>query len=503
MAITGQAVKRAAVALCGVTFLVISTLFLWNLYDLKAGIRRDISIKHQQHEQSAQSNIHDLELLLKAPFNHSDFAYMGERIASFGRLAAEVSEDESLDRKPLVNLFTQYFPWWAFSPQVYLPWDKQLEHQRTGIVICAGSKNMVFAIHLIRILRDVLHSKLPIQIAYAGDEDLNFKDRVKLTAVSENIETFNLMDQFDDAIGGLKDGTWALKPFSILGSRFQRVILADADAIFLKNPDKVFEEEPGLMETGTLFWHDRFFAQGNDGGRHAWFNSMMRDREPSAMLNRSLFYKENSYHEMDSATVIVDKGRPNVFMSLVFSTWMNTQKIREETTYVTFHGKCYYTFFLRVCLLNLAIGDKETFWLAAELSGTPYYFNPGYAGIIGHRNENEDNVCSSQALHLDHKKRPFWLNGSLRANKDYGHRRIAELTHWIGGAWNMTDKISWNYGGAEDGGWCVPHPDDKQPEKLNGTLYWKPVQEMYKTIKEVDDKYLGKEGRRRRWNGHV
>ena len=67
----------------------------------------------------------------------------------------------------------------------------------------------------------------------------------------------------------------------------------------------------------------------------------------------------------------------------------------------------------------------------------------------------------------------------------------------------MPDKISCNYGGAEDGGWCVPHPDDKQPEKLNGTLYWKSVQEMYKTVREVDDKYLGKEQRRRRWNEHV
>lgn len=41
-----------------------------------------------------------------------------------------------------------------------------------GIVITTGQKRFRFACHLIRNLRDVLGSTLPIQVAYAGEHDL-------------------------------------------------------------------------------------------------------------------------------------------------------------------------------------------------------------------------------------------------------------------------------------------------------------------------------------------
>jgi len=333
-------VKQAALALAILTLFSMTGTFLWNLYDLKFSIRKQVDIDAQQRVQNVDSYVHDLQLLLRAPFNIYDFGHMGERISLFSKLATEVTLDKSLSQRELMDLLKKYFPWWMFTPSVYLPWAPPAgTSETTGIVISAGSGNMVFAIHLIHSLRNVVHSKLPITIAYAGDNDLSFSDRVKLTSIGPDIDTLNILDAFDDAIGGLQGGGWGLKPFSILGSRYQRVIMADADAIFLKNPDYVFETEPGLIDTGTLFWHDRFIPNGDDGGRVAWFKEMMHDKTPSAMLNSSLFWHQNSFHEMDSSCVIMDKGRPNVFMSLVFATWMNTEEVRREVTYQKFHGK--------------------------------------------------------------------------------------------------------------------------------------------------------------------
>ena len=122
--------------------------------------------------------------------------------------------------------------------------------------MCAGSNNFLFAVQHIQTLRNVLHSTLPIQVAYASDDDLHYSDRVLLQNLGPNIETLNLLDHFDESIAGLKTGTWAQKPFAMLASRFEKVIIVDADTIFMQKPDKVFDDEPGLVETGTMFYHD-------------------------------------------------------------------------------------------------------------------------------------------------------------------------------------------------------------------------------------------------------
>ena len=70
---------------------------------------------------------------------------------------------------PLVR---KEFPWWESDNRDIL---FQRSGGQTGIVVCVGSKNALLAGHLIRTLRNVLRSTLPIQIAYAGDGDLSKK----------------------------------------------------------------------------------------------------------------------------------------------------------------------------------------------------------------------------------------------------------------------------------------------------------------------------------------
>ena len=94
-------------------------------------------------------------------------------------------------------------------------------------------------------------------------------------------------------------------------------------------------------------------------------------------------------------------------------------------------------------------GDKETFWLACELTSTPYYFNPFYTGMIGHYKAGAKEMCSVQLLHLDSKGSPFWINGGLRENKrldqEIGQKEFANLTHYIRAGAGWAEQPRWRY----------------------------------------------------------
>ena len=281
----------------------------------------------------------ELEELLQESVNISDFASMAARIVKFAVLAEATVSEKTVDEGIIFSLLENHFPWWLPDPSTYMPWRRQpkADQHETGIVICAGSRNKVYAIHLIRILRDVLGSKLPIEIAYGGDKDLSFADRHDFVALGHDIRLVNLEDHFDESAVSLQQGAYAMKPFSMLASRFRKVILADADTIFLRAPDQVFSTEPGLVETGTLFWHDRALGKGTMD-RHQWIESFLKEQLPSPSLSQTVFWTDNLAEQQDSAVVCMDKGRPKVFTSLLFSVWMNLKNVRDEVTYRHTYG---------------------------------------------------------------------------------------------------------------------------------------------------------------------
>ena len=58
-------------------------------------------------------------------------------------------------------------------------------------------------------------------------------------------------------------------------------------------------------------------------------------------------------------------------------------------------------------------------------------------------------ICSRQALHVDHLGRPFWFNGSLRKNKGNGESvEMEEFTHVMFSSINITSSrdIGWKKG---------------------------------------------------------
>ncbi|TKY86399.1 hypothetical protein EX895_004548 [Sporisorium graminicola] len=236
-----------------------------------------------------------------------------------------------------------------------------------GIVMSLGKKGSVFASQFISIIREKHHNDIPVELYYYGDSDLPPKYRDYLTKAHRNVRCIDLqaLGLFDPELVQLERQGFAIKPFAVLATNFTEVMLADADAIMLEDPNHFFEE-PGYLDTGTLFFHDRdHVRKGADYVVQEFMNNQLGQRGPSPRLASSEFWKKKGIFEQESGIVVVDKRKTDVFAALLFTAWQNMGDIRKKTTYRVWWG------------------DKESFWLAFELSQFPYYFVPRYAQAIG------------------------------------------------------------------------------------------------------------------------
>ena len=250
---------------------------------------------------------------------------MGKHISTFSHLLQAILIDTSIDRRPFLDLRERYFGWWKLSNTTHLPWEGNTH--TTGIVLTAGQGNMVLAAHAIRTLRRVVKSDLPIQMFYAGDDDLPGRKRRQMKAIDSQLELINILDHYKEDVTSLRGGGYAMKPFAALASSFERVIIIDADTIFMQRPDEWFDENADLKETGTLFFHDRAYV-----GRQTtdWAKELLEQRggPPSRTLNSSMYWQGELEHQQESGVVYFNKALPGAFMSLLFTTYMNLGHVR-------------------------------------------------------------------------------------------------------------------------------------------------------------------------------
>lgn len=252
---------------------------------------------------------------------------MAKHIATFTHLLQAILADTSIDRRPFLDLRERYFGWWKPSRFTYVPWEAK--NHTTGIVLTAGQGNMVLAAHAIRTLRKVVKTNLPIQVAYAGENDLPGNKRRQMRALDSKLELINILDYYDEEVAGLRSGGYAMKPFAALASSFEKIIIIDADTIFMQRPDEWFEKDEGLRETGTLFFHDRAY---NGRKTTDWVKDLLKEggRTPSATLNSSMYWQQDLEHQQESGVVYFNKAMPNAFMSLLFTTYMNSRHVRAQ-----------------------------------------------------------------------------------------------------------------------------------------------------------------------------
>ncbi|GAA5835395.1 hypothetical protein JCM3766R1_004774 [Sporobolomyces carnicolor] len=322
------------------------------------------------------------------------------------------------------TLFTHLFPYVRKSRKMPRSFSqlRSLYTVPKGIIIPCGNDQFVYAVHLIATLKHVHRTKLPIHVVYAGSDDLAPEKRAALRTISQDVETVDILNFFDEDLVGIHGGGWAIKVFAILASPFQQVIIADADAIFMQDPANMYLD-PGYNRTGTLFFRDREIFPG-DGQVHEWWHGIMKDRTPSEQMARSRWWTEQaSREEMESGVIVFDKRRREVSLGLAFCGYLNTRGVREPVTYANTYG------------------DKESFWMAFELAGIPYHMDEEYAAIIGQlthpdsKSHSIDSFIQSDHLfHLDHRGRPLWWNGSLFMEKRVKDRGYLIATHWARGS---------------------------------------------------------------------
>ncbi|KAL2199458.1 mannosyltransferase putative-domain-containing protein [Corynascus similis CBS 632.67] len=386
------------------------------------------------------------------PLNITQWGERGIRVKQLAHWAEFLIQSPARNRTLFETALVTQFPYLAGAlGSIYTPWALARENNKPrppglGIVICAGSSNFHLAAHLIRNLRRVHRSQTPIEIAYAGDEDLKPEHRRFLSELEQHISFIDLLQRFPAARQDLTKSGWAIKPFALLASAYPRAILMDADALFLTSPDSLFEIHPALKRTGTLFFHDRALTGGNDE-RRSWLKDQIQAAgiEPSEYLTTaSLFYEGAPWFEADSGVVALDKTIPKVLLGLMFAAWMNTKEVRDQVTYRVFYG------------------DKETFWLAMELSGFQYSFQPWYTGTIGtisegateqpdlHLSVEKLEICGTHVLHLDHLgQTPFWINSGVYEDKNKPDDGYAKMTHYWGGnpSTNRLTQPQWYWKG--------------------------------------------------------
>ena len=373
--------------------------------------------------------------LLAPTLGSEDWGRMGRRVAALGHWAELLKGQPSLTWEPFLDLLHEQFPWWTNKSSGFTPWGSMSENQNaTALVTCVGPDNVQTAAHLIVTLRNVLKSQIPIQIAFVGDLDLPVEEQQYLRDLAQDVQMLNLEEHFDEDLVSLGSGRWAAKPFAMLASSYSRTILVDADTIFLQNPDDIFTTNPGLASTGTLFFRDRLAPESDE--RRDWVLSQLQlaGSKPSKTLNSSLFMLGKTSYELEAGVVCVDKSRPRVFLAMMFAAWMNARDNRDNFTYQKFYG------------------DKETYWLATEFAGVPYFFEPQYSGQIGVLRKQIDGqppsniteailrdvpleICGTHMMHMDSSgTRPLWVNGGLWEDKRAIWDGFSTWTHfWIGG----------------------------------------------------------------------
>jgi len=377
-----------------------------------------------------------------------------------------------LGQKMLATLHQSLYPW-VYNDKFKSLGDIIKSYEGRGIVMCVGNGHFNFARSSIDTLRNVVKTKLPIEIFYNGRHDLDEYCREELSKF-DNIYLRDISEYFDHKIIDL--GGWAIKPFSILASRFEEVILMDADSVYMRDPAILFEDE-GYKEKGTVFFRDRTLFPGSHGGSQ-WLKSWMVDPLPDTRELR--YWKEETSHEMESSTVVINKTK-NI-LGLLSVCKLNEKRIRDEVVYEHVHG------------------DKETFWIGFDMARQPYNLLPVPSVMVGEidagqagEEPDELQICG----HVGHTTRDgkvlFWNDHIVKDKNDDKYRNT--LLHFDvyfiedgEGEWpsflcqnlNIVDKGKGNPTGKE------PQPFDKEERKILDEITRREKEHRYVTDPSKD-----------------
>ncbi|KAG4095504.1 mannosyltransferase putative-domain-containing protein [Neocallimastix lanati (nom. inval.)] len=269
-----------------------------------------------------------------------------------------------------------------------------------GIVICTPNRYVHFVRSNIDTFRYVLNITTPIEIFYNGESDLTKENRELLKQYT-NVYISDISQYFDNKIVDISH--WAIKPFAILASRFEEVILMDADAFYINNPLKLFDDYK-YKKLGSLFFKDRTLKyRKHRKSRPKWLKSFIINPLPETKKSR--IWNKKSTDELESSTVVIHKTK--ALLGLLNICKLNEKILRDKIIYKKVHG------------------DKETFWLGFEMSRQSYNVIPNNwniahtlrnnellfwnGHIVNDKKENINKLGIFEAYFIENNK-TFWSN---------------------------------------------------------------------------------------------
>lgn len=197
-----------------------------------------------------------------------------------------------------------------------------------GIVVCAGGTRMFTnAYVLVRVLRDTLACRLPIEVWHLGQSEMSPAMRSLLT--EHGVTVIDAAVPIANAGSRVRDG-WQLKAFALARTQFDEVLLLDADQVPIRDPAELFEW-PAYRDTGAVFWPDVVDLRADNP---IWDAVGLPRRQTASF---------------ESGQVLVDRRRHRASLETVLT-------LNEEAE--RFYGLIY--------------GDKDTFLIGWLMNDAPY-----------------------------------------------------------------------------------------------------------------------------------
>ena len=235
-----------------------------------------------------------------------------------------------------------------------------------GIIIPCPAKYQLICLNNIKMLREQLNCQLPIEIWEIGDE---VTDNVRTIMIQKNC-TFENVNNYADVDPKHWQG-FQVKAFVLYYTKFDEVILCDADVTFFKNPEIIYQDE-NYINTGTYFFRDLDQWKFHDlqHSNNKFSSIAFYNNRKNFILNlipkiTDIFPKEWSYlYENNIPTSPVKEA-------LQESGVVYIDKNKHKTTIM----HIYMLNYNHLETYNYIHGDKETFWIACVMSNKPFYFN--------------------------------------------------------------------------------------------------------------------------------
>lgn len=258
-----------------------------------------------------------------------------------------------------------------------IPWEPHKDRfSGRGVVIVAGNERSLKRVKAVLRALKKLGSQVAIELHYWDDE--------MTTAQKEDISSMWPMMYFNDlslrsnllkTSHGGDFVNYQLKTAAVVNSRFEELLLLDADNVPVLDPDSLFESST-YKEFGTLFWPDIARTRPN--------NPMW------AITNTPCKMDE---YEQESGQLLVDKRR--YFYHLQLAAWFNNE-----------HAEYYNQFML---------GDKDLFRFAWHALKTRYGSPSRWVTSVGTLAGPENYYCGhSFAQHHPNGSVAFMHGGLVK-----------------------------------------------------------------------------------------